>query len=206
MNGIGTPVQPRGDLFLVRHGQTDWNRDGRFQGQSDIPLNEKGFEQARRCGRLLAGLVGAGTLEKERHQLFCSPLTRARQSADEICTILASRNIEPEPQPALTEVSFGEWEGLTTHEVKDAFPDHRKARKLDRWSFTPPGGESYASRAPEIGNLLAGIDRPTILVCHAGVIRICLYLLGAADLQSALTQPISQERIYTWSNRTLAAH
>lgn len=206
MNGIGTPVQPKADLHLVRHGETDWNRDGRFQGHSDIPLNEKGLEQARRCGRRLADLVGTGTLDKQHLQLLCSPMARARQSADEICRILATWNIEPKPKTALTEVSFGHWEGLTTHEVKEAFPEHRKARKLDRWRFTPPGGESYASRAPEIENLLAGIDRPTILVCHAGVIKICLYLLGAADLQSALTHPISQERIYTWSNRTLAAH
>ncbi|MCR9134426.1 MAG: histidine phosphatase family protein [Alphaproteobacteria bacterium] len=205
MNRIGASVQPKGDVHLVRHGETDWNRDGRFQGHSDIPLNKKGREQARHCGRLLAGLFEEPARGGGIPVLYYSPLTRARQSADEIRKIMANQNVEAKPHPALTEVSFGNWEGLTTHEVKDEFPDHRRERKKDRWNFTPPGGESFAARAPEIGNLLASVDRPTIFVCHAGIIRICLYLLGAADLQSALAEPISQERIYTWSNRSLAA-
>lgn len=206
MNTTGVPVQPGGDLYLVRHGETDWNRGGRFQGRSDVPLNETGLEQARACGLRLAMLIQAQAYSPGLPSLICSPMLRARQSSDEICRILTPQQIDPIIDNALTEVSFGEWEGLTTHQVKSSFPDLRRARKLDRWNFTPPGGESFASRAPKIGNLLARIDQPTILVCHAGVIKICLYLLGATDLQSALIHPISQERVYTWSNRRLAAH
>ncbi len=199
-------VRPEGDLYLVRHGETDWNRDGRFQGQSDVPLNRTGIEQARQCGRRLAALIAANAYPPGQPALICSPLRRARQTADEIATILAPRPVIPKTDAALTEIAFGQWEGLTTHEVKTAFPDDRKSRKRDRWNFVPPGGESFASRAPVLRNLLADIDRPTILVCHAGVIKICLYLLGATDLQSALVYPIFQDRIYAWSNRRLAEH
>ena len=202
---IDVPVQPSADLYMIRHGQTDWNLEGRFQGRSDISLNATGLEQADKAGEQLAGLLKERELSSDDLMVLCSPMKRARQSAKEICQKLPG-NPEPKIEPVLTELSFGDWEGMTTLEVKAAFPEDRRERKKDRWGFAPPGGESFASRAPDIGNLLADIDRPTILVCHAGVIKICLYLLGAIDLQSSLTYPVSQDRIYMWSDRRLAAH
>jgi probable phosphoglycerate mutase len=197
---------PDSDLYLVRHGETDWNRTGRFQGRSDIPLNQTGQLQAHKIGLQLAELVETRSYTERQPRLICSPLLRARQTAEEIGNVLGRKVGDVEISDVLTEISFGEWEGLTTHEVKSSHPDERRARKQDRWNFVPPGGESFASRVPAIGKLLADIDQPTVLVCHAGVIKICLYLLGAIDRQSALINPISQDRIYSWSKRILAAH
>ncbi len=192
------------DLFLIRHGETDWNAAGRFQGRSDIPMNDAGFEQARRAGELLSQLVGSD--DTQRIDIVTSPLLRARQTAGEICRAIARDEQDMEVSDVLTEISLGDWEGMTTHEVKAAFPELRRARKQDRWNFAAPGGESYAVRTPEIEAFLVDIERPTVLVCHAGVIKICLYLLGAIDRQTAPVSPITHGKIYAWSKRRLAAH
>jgi len=199
-------VEPRSDLFLVRHGETDWNRAGRFQGRSDVPLNAAGIAQARAIGRRLPSLLNSGMSDADRLAIVSSPLMRARQTADEISRSIGRDGSDVEIRDELAEISYGAWEGLTTHEVKSIYPSQRRARKSDRWNFAAPGGESFASRLPAIRGFLAHIDRPTILVCHAGVIKICLYLLGAMEAESALLNPISQDRIYAWSKRRLAAH
>ena len=192
------------EVFLIRHGETDWNAAGRFQGRSDIPMNEAGFEQARQAGERLSASIRPGVAEQI--DIISSPLLRARQTAGEICRCIARDSGEIRIDDVLTEISLGEWEGMTTLEVKSAFPALRRARKKDRWNFAAPGGESFASRAPEIGAFLAAIDRPAVLVCHAGVIRICLYLLGAIDRQAAPVSPISHGKIYALSKRRLAPH
>ena len=192
------------DLFLIRHGETDWNLAGRFQGRSDVPMNDTGFEQARLAGERLSQMVRLCVAE--RIDIVSSPLLRARQTAGEIYRAIDRGEDEIKVSEALGEISLGEWEGMTTHEVKSAFPALRRARKQDQWNFAPPGGESYADRTPEIGEFLAAIDRPSVLVCHAGVIKICLYLLGATDRQSAPVSRISHGNIYAWSKRRLAAH
>ena len=191
------------DFYLIRHGETDWNVAGRFQGRSDVPMNAAGFKQARAAGERLSHLLSdiAG-----RIAIISSPLLRTRQTAGEICRAFARSESDVEVTDALTEISLGDWEGMTTLEVKAAFPELRRARKQDRWNFAAPGGESYAARAPEIEAFLASIERPTVLVCHAGVIKICLYLLGAIDRQTAPVRQISHGKIYAWSKRRLAAH
>ncbi len=196
-------VDPDTELYLIRHGETDWNRTGRFQGQSDVPMNATGIGQAHRIGRRLSQLV---TPQRANElDVVSSPLLRARQTADVVCQALGLDIGALRISDTLAELSFGEWEGLTTEEIKLAYPEHRRARKRDRWNVSAPGGESFGERIPELGLFLANIDRPTVLVCHAGVIRICLYLLGAVDRQSALISPISHDRIYVWSQGTLAA-
>jgi broad specificity phosphatase PhoE len=100
-------------LFLIRHGETDWNRLGRFQGARDIPLNEAGRRQAEALAR---------NWDQEFDVLFTSPLSRARETAG----ILAeSRGLAVEtPDPRLAERAYGEGEGLTLAERKERFGDH----------------------------------------------------------------------------------
>ncbi len=191
------------ELFFVRHGETDWNRAGRFQGHTDVPMNEVGFGQARQAGKRLRSLLSSD--ESRDIAIISSPLSRARQTAVEICRSISRQESAVEVNHALKEISHGDWEGMTTLEVKSAFPELRRARKADRWNFAAPGGESYAARAPEVAGLLRRIERPTLLVCHAGVIKICLYLLGAADRQNAPVSTISHGKVYAWSKRRLAA-
>ena len=101
-------------LLLVRHGETDWNREGRWQGLSDTSLNDLGREQAR---------VLAGTLDGTVDAVYSSDLNRARETAE----ILAEElDLEVRLDPRLRERGFGSWEGLTTPEIEERFGEaHR---------------------------------------------------------------------------------
>ncbi|MCI1788902.1 MAG: histidine phosphatase family protein [Actinomyces sp.] len=118
-------------VVLLRHGQTDFNAQGRFQGASDIPLNDTGRAQARCAGQLLAHRLGSGGM---RARIACSPLARARETARIIAGELEAAGIRPVdeggavmPGPAvddrLIERSYGLFEGLTRAEIEREMPD-----------------------------------------------------------------------------------
>lgn len=193
-----------GNIYFIRHGQTDWNVEGRFQGSSDIPLNDEGRNKSRELGRHLARYLKSADQPGGTFQIISSPLLRAYQTAELVSRELPLTDVEISQRAALREVSFGDWEGMTTLEVKAAFPIARKARKADRWEFCPPGGESPASRVPELRAFIESIRSPAIVVTHTGVIRICLCLMGFLQRETALVEPISQDKIYLISNGSLA--
>jgi broad specificity phosphatase PhoE len=99
------------ELLLVRHGETDWNREGRLQGQADPPLNDAGREQARAVARRL------GTVELDA--AYSSDLRRAAETAE---VILAGRGVPLETHPGLREIDVGSWTGLTRTEIEERFP------------------------------------------------------------------------------------
>ncbi len=192
------------DLFLVRHGQTDWNKLGWFQGSSDIPLNATGQQQARYLSGKLAEEIRTGGCSIADLAICSSPLLRASRSASIIAEGLGLVPTAISVHSVLTEISFGRWEGKTTMEVKAAFPQERRMRKLDRWNFCPIGGESYAARIDEVQNFLTTLNRPTVIVSHTGIIRMLMTLLGTIDQKKAILEPISHELIYKWSDGALA--
>lgn len=161
--------------FLVRHGETEWNRAGRAQGHSDPPLNDTGRVQVR---RVAARLAGTGF-----EAAYASDLRRAVETA---------RAIVPGPVPPLLtltelrEKNFGEWEGLTYREVSDRYPDLYDRLFLDEPTFAPPGGESdrdflrRAERAVElIKHRTPGRDGNVLVVAHGGTLRaVIVTLLG----------------------------
>src|SRR5205807_6477394 len=110
-------------LLLVRHGETDWNRDGRWQGHSDTRLNERGREQARE----LAGQIDGVDV------IYSSDLARARETAE---ILAAELGIEVHVDQRLRERGFGAWEGLTSTEIED-----RDAESHRRWR----AGEGYGA-------------------------------------------------------------
>lgn len=157
-------------IVLVRHGETDWNRDNRFQGHADIPLNDAGRAQAR-------GLVLE--LEGERFQaVYSSPLLRAYETA----AILAENlELDVEPEQDLMEVDVGSWSGLTRVEVEERFP-HGFRRWLD-YGHGWDDGETYDALGARVvaglGRIAAAHPGTTILaVTHGGPIRSAL---AAAD-------------------------
>ena len=102
-------------MLLVRHAETDWNRERRFQGGRDVPLSATGREQAESAARLLAATPLAA--------VWSSPLARARDTA---AIIAAPHGLEVQETAAFREMGFGEWEGLTHDEVRERFADaHR---------------------------------------------------------------------------------
>jgi alpha-ribazole phosphatase len=156
------------ELILVRHGETDWNRDGRWQGHADAPLNERGREQARALADELSG--------EDVAAVYASDLSRARETAD----IIAARLHRPVvTDRRLREVDIGGWAGLTMAEIQARFPE-----EVARWRAADPthtfdGGESYASMGERVVAALEEIaaqheDGSVLVVLHGGPIRALL--------------------------------
>lgn len=139
-------------LVLLRHGQTDWNAQARFQGQADIPLNEIGQRQARAAGRALARL-GADAV-------WCSPLTRTRQTAQ---PLLDALRLEPHFDDRLKEIHVGSWEGFTVDEIERDHPEFYEGLRAGRDMRRSETGET----AEETGQRCAQALRE-IATAHEG--------------------------------------
>jgi probable phosphoglycerate mutase len=189
-------------LYFVRHGQTDWNLHGRYQGSTDTSLSQIGENQAAQNAQLFIRQLQADQVETSQIQIVSSPLKRARQTAR-----IISEQFDPAPsihaEPRLRELSIGRWEGLTSPEVKEKFYEERKSRKLDRWSFKPIGGESMAERCSDIEHALCQLQPNTIIVTHCVVLRIIIHLLGGVDQQDATKVDTPHVSIWCWNSAKL---
>lgn len=186
MGGRGTTI------YLVRHGETDWNREGRLQGQRDIPLNALGRVQAGEAGARLRGLVPG----PEHLDYVASPLGRTRETMELLRGAIGLDPAGYRQDARWTELSFGAWEGLTWKEVRGRDPKAAAARERDKWGYVPPGGESYALLAERVAPALADLRRDTALVAHGGVARALLALLCGLDRAEA-------PRVEIWQGRVL---
>jgi broad specificity phosphatase PhoE len=178
-------------IVFIRHGETDWNAEGRLQGQKDIPINEKGRRQAAEAGRKLAEL----RLEPHKLPWMVSPLHRTRETAEIARTALGLDPRSYIVDERLKEISFGIWEGRTWKEVRRAEPEQARRREADKWRFVPPGGESYAMLAERVRPWSAEIERDVIVVCHGGVARALLFLLCGLAPEQAPAVEIWQGRV-----------
>lgn len=156
-------------LFLIRHGQSTWNREHRIQGQLDPPLSPEGRRQAERVAARLAGRAFAGH--------YTSDLKRAHETAD----IIASRvAMPPQPNVALREIYLAEWEGLRTVDIADRYP-----KEWARWVEEPnwdvvPGGEREADFEARVARAMDELfqrhaHEGVLVVTHGGVIQVALH-------------------------------
>jgi broad specificity phosphatase PhoE len=118
-------------LYLVRHGETIWNVEGRYQGQLDPPLNDRGQRQAHATAAQLAPLNFAA--------IFSSDLARARQTAETLADITG---LPVQLEPRLREINQGEWQGVLIEHIRRRWPDELYAWEQDPWQHQPPGGET----------------------------------------------------------------
>lgn len=179
--------------YFVRHGETDWNRESRFQGQADTDINETGRQQARGNGERLAELVpdGAG------FDFVASPLRRTRQTME---IIRAAMGLEPQGyriEPRIAELHFGDFQGLTMDELDQRQPGLAFTRESDKWNFLPPGGlaESYEMLRQRITPWLDEIAKPTICVTHGGIVRCMFRMFEELDEAEAAAMHVPQDRI-----------
>jgi broad specificity phosphatase PhoE len=152
-------------LILARHGETDWNRDNRFQGHADPPLNALGRRQSAELAEVLAG--------ESLARVYTSPLRRASETAEIVARRLA---LEVEPLDPLREIDVGAWSGLTRNEVAARFPE-AYARWLERAPHGFEDGETYEQLAarvlPAIRRLAERHPSETLLVVtHGGPSRV----------------------------------
>lgn len=181
-------------LFLCRHGQTDWNAEGRLQGQEEIALNALGRSQAARNGQRLASLLGS---DIAGYRFIASPMQRTRQTMQ---IIRGELGLDPEvyeTDARLVELHFGDWQGSTLDEVAVRDPAAVSERETKKWTFVPPGtpAESYDMLAERAKPVFDGLSGPTILVAHGGILRSFLKLYGAMPPADAAHLLIPQDLI-----------
>ena len=149
------------EIFVLRHGQTEWNSVGRHQGRMDSPLTDKGRGQAGEQGEILASVMAGRT----DLAAFSSPQGRAVKTAS---IALASVGLSAKKDERLCEISFGKWEGLTFDEVAKGWPGHCKNADQDMfaWNFTSQGGETYDDVYDRTFEFMEHLNGPTIIITH----------------------------------------
>jgi broad specificity phosphatase PhoE len=172
-------------IHLARHGRTAYNAEGRFQGHLPVPLDDTGREQARALAERVS--------EVEVRALVCSPLARARETAD----IVAARiGIAPKEDARFAETDTGDWTGRSFAEVKAEDPEGFHRFQVSDPAFRYPGGESFAEQSDRVQDGLRDLRArpdglPALVVCHRGVIRLALavatgdHTAGGRDIANA---------------------
>jgi len=168
-------------VYLARHGQTAYNAEGRFQGQQAIPLDDVGRAQAADLAERAAPYAFRA--------LWCSPLLRARETAD---VVGARIGLEPVEDVRLMETDAGEWTDLSFAEVIARAPDHFAAFANAEASFAFPGGESFAEQEVRVAAALDHVETgelPALVVCHGMVIRAALAVRAGELLEHVKRVP-----------------
>jgi glucosyl-3-phosphoglycerate phosphatase len=166
-------VKPCPELYILRHGETVWNREGRMQGALDSPLTDLGQAQSRAMGQLLAGFDLTG------HRLYCSPLGRARATAE----LAFSR--APTLDPRLREIEVGQWTGLTRPEILARWPGMTEDEDMLDFYARAPGGEDFDALWNRLTAFLADLTGPAVIVTHgvtSRFLRTAALGLSLADL------------------------
>ena len=178
-------------LYFVRHGETDWNKIQRYQGQTDIPLNDTGRAQAARNGRVLGEVLGA---RKASIGFVASPLERTTETME-----IARTNMGLPARPFATderlkEQNFGHWEGLIWSELPKLDPDGFAARQADTWNWTPCGGENYETVRARVASWLSELRGDTVVVSHGNISRAVRGILLGLDTVVIPKLEVPQDR------------
>jgi alpha-ribazole phosphatase len=167
------------EIYLVRHGETESNRERRYQGWTESPLSELGLRQAEKVGHYLSA--------RGVDELFCSDLKRALHTAR---VIGSGCGMKPLVTPLLREINFGQWEGLTFEEIERSW-----GSEISRWLDDPfhesaPGGETLKEVCARMSAFFEQLverstaDRRIVAVSHGGSIRALLYSVLNLDRAS----------------------
>ena len=165
-------------ILLIRHGETKWNLEGRYQGQIDTELSERGYEQARKLGLALKDV--------KIDAAYATPLSRAKETAREVAE---HHGLEVQISPGLTEIAHGEWEGLLSSEVKEKY-----GVMVDQWHSTPhevdmPGGENLRQIQERSMAALADIaakhpGETVLVVAHDATNKVLVCGILGIDLKN----------------------
>ncbi|MDE2487246.1 MAG: histidine phosphatase family protein [Alphaproteobacteria bacterium] len=179
-------------IYLLRHGETEWNLERRMQGRRESKLTPLGLRQAAAMAALLHDLVAPEGVDGWR--LVSSPLGRARQTA---AAVAARLGLEPELDERVSEIAFGEWEGRLRDEVAPQHPELFASRE---WLVSPPGGETFEDVHARIADFLAELppepDRRVIVVSHGMAGRVLRGVYAGLSPRQTLEQEVPQDAVY----------
>jgi broad specificity phosphatase PhoE len=196
----------RPTIYYIRHGETDWNVEGRLQGRRDVPLNSRGRAQGTHCGEILRDLFARESRDPVSFDYVSSPLARARQTMELARGALGLDAQGYAVEPQLTEISFGQWEGFTIAELRTRDPQRIAVREHDKWHFVAPDGESYEAVAARMAGWYATLKRATVVAAHGGTARGLMAVLGIAKPAAAPLLDIAQGVVYVFEGEKLTRY
>ncbi|MDE2444547.1 MAG: histidine phosphatase family protein [Alphaproteobacteria bacterium] len=165
--------RPLPTIYFVRHGETDWNKQGLIQGSVETELNATGLQQVQD----VATAIAAHRDEIAGCKLVCSPQLRAKQTMGFITAALGVSMASVTTEPRVRELGFGIWEGKPFWELKDSplYP----ADAEGRYYWRPEGGESYQDGVARVDDWLSTVTQTTLVVAHGAVGRCLMgYVAG----------------------------
>jgi broad specificity phosphatase PhoE len=193
-------------IYYIRHGETDWNTEGRLQGHQDIPLNARGRAQAARCGDILRDLFAREGRDPVALDYVSSPLGRARQTMELVRLALGLDAQDYHIEPRLIEICFGQWEGFTIAQLHSCDPEGVSLREHDKWHFVAPGGESYETVARRMRDWYDSLHQDTVVTAHGGTARGLISHLGIAKPAAAPLIDIEQGVVYVFQCERLTRY
>src|SRR5712675_484050 len=189
---------PTPTIYYIRHGETAWNAEGRLQGTQDVPLNDLGRRQASQAGNILADLFARDGRDKASLAFVASPLGRARSTMDLVREVLGLPPDGYALDDRLREIGYGRWEGSTLAAMQAQDPVLFARRQTEKWTMSPPGGETYASVQLRMRDWYDSLLTDTVAVAHGGTARALMVALGHETPQTAADLPIAQGAVYVF--------
>lgn len=177
-------------IYLVRHGETEWNAVARYQGLLDSPLTESGEAQAVLVGWLLAQEIGADRMPIAAH---VSPLGRTRATADAIARHVTLQRVD---EPRLAEISLGSWDGRSRRDIERDDPDALRGADRFDWYFRAPDGESFDAAYARITSWLSDLTGPVVAVSHGLLGRLIRGAYLGLSKEEMLTLPAPQDGFF----------
>ncbi len=194
---------PTPTIYYIRHGETAWNAEGRLQGTLDVPLNDLGRRQAAQAGNILADLFARDGRDKASLAFVASPLGRARSTMDLVREVLGLPPDGYALDDRLREIGYGRWEGSTLAEMQAQDPELFARRQTEKWTMSPPGGETYASVQLRMRDWYDSLLTDTVAVAHGGTARALMVALGFETPASAADLTIEQGAVYVFGDGEL---
>jgi broad specificity phosphatase PhoE len=186
-------------LYVVRHGETDWNAAGRLQGQTDIPLNDNGRAQAAQNGMRLAH----AKIDPAAVDFIASPLSRAYETMTLLRQAMGLPREGFKTDVRLKELSYGRCEGSTWQQLPP-IDANGVARHRDPYNWLPDGGESYADAMRRTAGWLSSITRDAVVVTHGGITRTLRGLVAGVAIEKVPTLKVPQDRVLVLRSGTMS--
>lgn len=185
-------------IYLIRHGETVWNTQGRYQGQKDSSLTKRGIQQADELGALLAQQIAATAHE---YKAYVSPLGRAQETARRISKFVPLRFAD---EPRLMEVSVGAWDGMSHDEISRAFPGALDGVDAFDWFFRSPDGETFVGACERVRSWLSEASAPAVAITHGLTSRLVRGVYLGLPKREMLELPVPQNGFYRLSKGCVA--
>lgn len=194
------------DFYFARHGETDWNREQRYQGSMDIPLNDRGRLQADANGPLLRALLERDNVDPASLRWFASPLSRASETMDRMRAAFDQELPPVIHDKRLIEISFGTLEGRLHAEINREMALAPGERDASYWHFRPEQGENYDDVAARLIDFAVDLTQHAVVVAHGGVLRVLRHLVEGAPRGEVVNWPPPQGAIAHFTRGRMTLH